>query len=268
MHRLSKKSNARVETENRLERTIAIFVLVLGLVLLLLGIIYNSTVPALAGISLTFWGAALLYIAPRAQAKQVSTELLNAIALSGMTIIEKLLFETGLSSKGVYLSPKYLKDYNSSLVFIPFKEDQTVPKPEEVDEEKPFSENPKGIFLTPPSYELSKLMEKRLETSFTRLSLDELLMKLPKLLVEDLEIAQDVDAHVQGDVVTLEITDNSLQSFCDETRKLPELHEAVGCLLSSAVACALAKSTGKPVKIESEETVQKLTRIKYLIMKA
>jgi hypothetical protein len=42
----------------------------------------------------------------------------------------------------------------------------------------------------------------------------------------------------------------------------------MGCALCSAIACALAKATGKPVTIEKEEQSQdgKTTKIQYRII--
>ena len=46
-----------------------------------------------------------------------------------------------------------------------------------------------------------------------------------------------------------------------------KMSESVGCPLCSALACALAKATGKPVTIENEEQDGKTTKIQYRIMK-
>jgi hypothetical protein len=53
-------------------------------------------------------------------------------------------------------------------MFIPSKNNKALPKPEEINEEKLFSENPEGLFITPPGLALSKLFEKELGTSFTK----------------------------------------------------------------------------------------------------
>jgi hypothetical protein len=47
-------------------------------------------------------------------------------------------------------------------------------------------------------------------------------------------------------------TNHIFKDLCEQTRKLPRTHEKVGCPLSSAIACALAKVAGKPVIIERE----------------
>jgi hypothetical protein len=135
-------------------------------------------------------------------------------------------------------------------VYIPSKNDKALPKLEEISEEKLFSENPEGLFITPHGLALSKLFEKELGTSFTKTDINYIQNNLPKLLIEDLEIAEDVEIEAE------------------ETRKLPKTHEALGCPLTSAIACALAKTTGKPITIEKEEQVEdgKTTKIQYRIL--
>jgi len=111
----------------------------------------------------------------------------------------------------------------------------------------------------------SKLFEKELGMSFTKTDLNVLKKELPRLLIEDLEIAQDVEIESQGNIITIEATNSIFDKLCDETRKLEKTHAAVGCVFSSALACAIAKSTGKPVAIEKEELVNegKTTKIEF-----
>jgi hydroxymethylpyrimidine/phosphomethylpyrimidine kinase len=57
------------------------------------------------------------------------------------------------------------------------------------------------------------------------------------------------------------------EGLCKETRKLERTHETVGCPLSSAIACALAKATGKPITIEKElQDPDGSTRIQYRLL--
>ncbi|MDI6691056.1 MAG: hypothetical protein QME50_04195, partial [Candidatus Bathyarchaeota archaeon] len=225
-----------------------------------------SSILAFIGLGLTFWGALLLYITPT---RYVKLDLLNAIAPSTLANIEKMLTNSKLNEKGIYLPPKYLRDFESSLVFIPSKNNKTLPRPEEIDEEKIYSKNPEGIFLTPPGLALSKLFEKELGTSFTKTDLNYIQNNLPKLLIEDMEIAENVEVEIKDNLITVEIANHIFSEICQETRKFPKTHETIGCTLSSAIACALAKATGKLITIENEEQSQdgKTTKIQYLILK-
>jgi len=235
-----------------------------GIVALALSINFASSILAFIGLGLTFWGALLLYMTP---SRHVSLELLNATATTTITNIEKILTYFNPEGKGVYLPPKYLKDFESSLIFIPLQAEQALPKPEEVEEEKLYSKNPRGILLEPPGLALSKLFEEKLGTSFTKTDLNYLQEKLPKLFIEDMEMVENINALKESNTITIEITNYIFKDICKETRKHPKIHESIGCLLCSGIACALAKATGKPITIEREEQSQdgKTTKIQYHI---
>ena len=249
----------------KINRIIAFAMLILGIISLVASAFNASSILAFLGLGLTFWGAILLYITPT---KHVKLELLNATAHSALANIEKVITNAKLNGKGIYLPPKYLKDLESSLIFIPSKADQLPPKPEEIDEEKLYSEKQKGMFLTPPGVALSKLFEKTLGTSFTRTRPNYLQRNLPKLFIKTLKIAEDIDVKTENNTITIEITNHIFNEICQETRKHQKTSESIGCPLCSALACALAKATGKPITIENEKQSQdgKTTEIQYRII--
>jgi len=258
-------SNFKNETRARrfpTERIVAYGMLGVGSTLIATSLFYGSSLSAIMGLALTFWGAILLYVVP---GKHVPLELLNAAAASTMVNVEKVLNESEIKGTGVYLPPKYLEDFESSLVFIPKETGNRLPSSQEVDAGKLHSGSPNGVFLTPPGLALSKLFEKELGMSFTKADLNVLKKELPRLLIEDLGIAEDVEIESQGNIMTIEVTNNIFNKLCDETRKLEKTHAAVGCVFSSALACAIAKATGKPVVIQKEELLNKgkTTRIEF-----
>jgi hypothetical protein len=209
------------------------------------------------------WGALLFYLTPT---KYVNLELLSATSSSSFANIERVLSSNEVYCKGIYLPPKRLKDYQSSLVFIPRKADEPLPKPEETDQEKVHTENPGGLFLTPPGLALSRLFEKKLQTSFTEVGLPYVQKELPRLF-EELEITKNMGVKSEGNTVDVEMSNHIFKNLCEETRKFPKTHETVGCPLSSAIACVLAKTTGRPVTIEKEmQNLDGSTRIKYRLL--
>jgi hypothetical protein len=256
----------RLESEMKfpnLYRLVPYALLALGLVSLLMSSFSVSYELAFVGLGLTFWGALLLYLTP---IKHVRLELLTASASSSLINIEKTLTNTEFHGKGIHLPPKRLKDYESSLIFIPAKPSEPLPNPEDIDEARPFSKNPRGIFLTPPGLALSKLFERTLGKSFTETDLNHIQKTLPKLF-DELGITKNMDIQLEGNTVTVEMTNHIFKDLCLETKKLPKTHEAVGCPFSSAIACALAKATGKPVTIEKElQNLDGSTRIQYRLL--
>ena len=231
---------------------IAYAMFTLGLISLAASALYTSSVLVFIGLGLTFWSIILLYITPT---KHVKLELLNATAHPTATYIEKVIANVKPKGKAVYLPPKYLEDYESTIIFIPVKADQTLPR----------SRGEKGVvgmFLTPPGLALSKMFEETLGTSFTRTDLNYLQKNLPKLFIKTLKIAEDIDFKTENNTITIEITNHVFNEICQETRKHQKISESIGCPLCSA----LAKATGKPITIETEEQDGKTTKIQYCIM--
>jgi hypothetical protein len=258
-------SPTRISCQFRINKMIAWTILATGIMSLVISVFFFSSPLAIIGLTLTFWGAVLLYITP---SRHVSVEIMTTAISSTLANIEKVINDLSLRGKGVYLPPRYLKDFESSLVFVPLKINQRLLTCEEVSEDKLRSNNPEGIFLVPPGLALSKLFEKDLETSFTRRDLNFVREKLPSLLVEDMEIAEKVEIEIHDNMISVELRNHIFDKICQETRRLPKTHEQVGCLLSSAIACVFAKAVGEPVTIEKEElsSDEKTTNIQFRVL--
>jgi hypothetical protein len=224
--------------------------LFLGIMLVVASAFSLSSFLAILGVATLFFGIILIYLAP---VKHVPLSLLNAASISSVSNTERILIEMDLKEKGRYLPPSLLPDFDSSIVFIPEYSTQSSPKPEEVEIRKLSLTNQRSIFITPPGLALSKLLEKAMGFSFTKTDLNFVVQKFSKLIVEDLELAIAANLHVQNNSVILELNGSVLQEICQETKKLPKTHSQVGCLFSSAVACVLAKASGKVVTIEKDE---------------
>jgi hypothetical protein len=250
---MSSKQEPRSLTRFRTNRLIAFTMLALGITLIGLSVFYYSSVSSIIGLALTFWGALLLYITPT---KHVPLQLLNAVATASITDIERLLEESGLKEKGIYLPPKHLADYESSLIFIPKKKGSNLPTSEQTSSKKFYCEKPPGALFTPPGLALSKLFEKEFGKSFTKTDLKTLKENLPKLLVEDLEIAEQVQVNQENNMVKILARNTVLNQICAETKNLQRVHNLIGSILGSALACIFAKSAGKPVTIENEELTE------------
>lgn len=245
---------------------IVVFALIaIGIVCVGLSAFYASSYLAILGVSFIFWGGILLYITP---SKHVPITFLTASTTTSMSNIERVLSELKFTEKGICLPPKNLQDPESSLVFIPKASKQGLPQPEETKMTELLSNKRDGLFLTPPGFALSKLFEQKLGVSFTKTDLSHIQKNLPKLLIDDMEIAENLQIQVQDNKVIFEITGNVFKEDCQETQKFPKTHNAIGCLLSSSLACALAKATGKAISIENEELSKdgKATKIEYQIM--
>jgi hypothetical protein len=239
-----------------------------GAIALAFSVNYNSSILAFIGLGLIFWGVILFYVRPENYVKEA---LLDKTTLPSLTNLNEIVREIGYKGKGVYLSPKYFKSFESSKVYISAGEDMKLPPPEKTlaEEDRMFIKDPNGALLTPPGIELKRLFEKTLGTNFTRVDLQFIEQNTPKLLVEDLEIAQDVEMEHENDRVFVKIENSIYQTVCKEAKKLSKIYSSLGCPLCSAIACALAEATGRSVVIEKEETSDEnqTTKIEYRLLK-
>jgi hypothetical protein len=238
-------------------------ILLLGIGLFAFSAFLVSSFLAIIGVAFIFVGAILIYITP---SKYVSQILLFASAEAVASNIERLISEENLCERGIYLPPKNLENIESSLVFIPRSLQTQLPSPEETNE-KLFTNKKTGVLITPPGMALSHLFEGEQGFSFTKTNLKQIQNNLPKLIVEDLELAEKVEIQIQVNNLIVVITNSIFNGVCIQTDSQPKTHRQVGCILSSAIACTLAKATGKPITIQSEYRDQKTktTHVEYQI---
>lgn len=217
----------------------------IGMFFVVFSALIVSSFLAILGIAIICWVIILLYITP---IKHVPITLLTASTISAAANIERILENTNMLMKGKYLPPTLLKDFESSFIYIS-EQEVSLSKPQELQEE-----NTRGFnFITPPGLALSKLFEQQIGTSFSKTDLKFIQEKLPRVFVEDMELAQAVDIQVNNNTVRVELKSSVLLDVCIATRSLPRTHSQVGCLLSSALACVLAKVSGKVVTIEKDD---------------
>ena len=196
-------------------------------------------------------------------------KLLNASAEAAVINIERLISEPYLTEKGIYLPPKNLKNNTDSLVFIPETPKTPIPTLEETNEKLLTNPNEKtGVLVTPPGATLSRLFEEELGFSFTKIDLNQIQNRLPKILVEDMELAENAQVQIQGNTVILEITGSIFNEICHKPIPNQKPTNKSAVFLSSAIACTLAKATGKPLTIQNETRNQetKTTHIEYQIL--
>jgi len=259
--------------------------LLLGIVALLTSIVYTSSILAFIGLGLAFWGAILLYVEPEEHIKKV---ILDASILPPLTTLNQIIQELGYKGDVTYLPPRYFQNPENSKVYIPKQKDAYLPTPEQIQrcENQTFVKSPQGILLTPPGAELTRLFEKRLKTSFNKVDLNYLQQNLPRLFIEDLEIAENLEMEilprqvlartsdssslVQAEYYTVHvrITDPICREICEESNKLIHICGRIGCPICSSIGCALTKATGAPVMIEIAQTSkdEKTIEVDYRVL--
>lgn len=223
-----------------------------GVVTVAIAISANSSVLILLGLGALFWGVVLLYIKP---GKYVKENLFEKTAVQLFEDLGHVIQGMGYKGRAIFLPPT-LNDLESCRVYIRTKGSNELPSPEEraAGENAPFSRisGGKGILLEPTGVQLAKLIEEKISKNLEKSDLEYLRQRLPKVLIEDLEIAQNVEIEALNPRFCVSIKGSIYGSVCKETRKSSEFCTSVGCPLCSAIACLLAKSTRKPVIIEKD----------------
>ena len=251
-------------------RLVRWLLLALGLTALAISIIYESTILAFIGLGLTFWGILSLYISLERYVKQT---ILTSTTIPSLMNLDQILSELKYEGKPIYLPPKYSRNFETTRIFIAKNKRSKLPTAEEIQQqgEKIFLKDPEAALITPLGLSLSKLFEKTLGTTFTKADLEYLQQNLPKLLIEDLEIAENVEIEtkykdtdeitdsvsenrIKNAIVHVKITNSIFKDICKENRKLSHICSTIGCPLCSAIACALTKATGEPIVMERFQT--------------
>jgi hypothetical protein len=240
--------------------------LLVGTISLVASLIYVSSILAFIGLGLIFWGAVLLYIKPEEYARKT---LLEA-ALSPLLItLDQMIQELGYKGDTTYLPPKYFANPETTRMWISTHKQASLPTPEETQlhEDQPAARTTQGLLLTPPGIELSRLLEKSLGKSFIKTDLKSLEQKLPELFIEKLEIAESLElelendasdpkegnstflTHVKNTTIHARITKPIYSNTFQEAEEPSQPVGSLTCPVCSAIALAITKATGKPVRI-------------------
>jgi len=278
------KSATKTRTRSS-AKAAGIIVLALGSIGLAVSILYVSTILALIGLGLVFWGVTLTYIQTE---EYVRESVLDATETSLLKTLSQTLQELDYRGRAVYLPPKYLNDPETTKAYVPKYDGGRLPSPDQVQklEAQASARTSQGILITPPGAELTALFESKLETSFTRIDLDHLEQNLLKVLTEDLEIASNLEIQtgptqgsnpegnpmtqtaVENNRIHMKITSSVYKNSRREIGGIMKTSSTLGSPLTSAIACALAKATGRPIVIENEETSEdgKTIDLEYRIL--
>jgi hypothetical protein len=215
----------------------------------------DLTIPVLIGLGLVLWGIITRYITSQ---EYVKKEFLVSLAIANYSSIDRVFKEMGIVQRAIYLPAQYLNDIESNIVFLTKNINDKLPSSERVMLEDQVNVGvEKGKLLLPPGHGLTKLIEKCMRKSFTKVDLSFLIQNLRKVVIDDLELVKDFRIKAQNNSVQILFEDAIFGDvgLYDEGR-FSKIIELVGCPFSSAVACALAKATGKPTAISQYQRLK------------
>jgi len=240
--------------------------LLLGTISLVASIGYNSSILAFIGLGLVFWGAILLYVKPEEYTRKT---LLEATLSPSLITLNQMIQEFGYKGDATYLPPKYFANPETTKICISKYKYGSLPTPEQTQpyEDQPVARTKQGLLLTPPGIQLSRLLEKSLGKSFIQTDLESLQQDLPELFVEKLEIAENLELQAENDTsktkkgnpasltqvrnttVHARITKPLYGNAFKGAENPSQITGSIMCPVCSAIAIALTKATGKPVRI-------------------
>jgi hypothetical protein len=230
-------------------RLVSFIMITTGTAALLISIFSSITILALIGLGLIFWGILFIYIRTGEHTYHPS---FSPVEPSPETAtLDQIKQELGFEGKPIYLPPKYFINSEKQKAYISKDAETKLPTPETIQkqESQVFTANPIGMLVTAPGSDLVKLWESKLKTNFTRTNLQLLSEMLPKIIIEDLELAQNFE--IENDTNTVKV---KIEKVITRTPAQMEQHESsFGTPLASAIAIALAKSSGHPVTIDNQQ---------------
>lgn len=235
---------------------IGIAFMVPGVLSLIFSILNDIQILAFIGLGLTFWGALFIFVRP---IRYVRSSLLDSTAISAYSTIDRIVKDLKYKGKSYYIPPyprevylpEHLKGLKDMIVFISADNSSGMPSIEEMAESKFLLENPKGICWIPPGLGLLTQFEKELRTDITKLQLNELCETIPQLILENFQLAKEIEMKPEKNQVYLKIFDSIYKGLYSGEENLESVH-FLGCPLVSAIAGAIAKTTGKIVTIHQD----------------
>jgi hypothetical protein len=252
-----KSLERQVQTIRRSTIRIGLVFAVPGILSLAYSVLRQSQVLAFIGLGLTFWGALFFLVRP---VMYVRGSLLNTASTPLYSTIDRILNDLRYGGRGLYVPPypkraylpEHLMGLKETVVFISAGSDSSSLPVEEMATGKFMTQNPKGMLFIPPGLGLMEQLEKSSRTDFTKMSLEDLCASLPQLIMENFQLAKEIEMRTEKGQVYLKTTDSIYTAlYRDETLKSLKL---LGCPLASAVACAIAKTTGKTVSLQKTST--------------
>jgi hypothetical protein len=250
---MGSKNNSRSKDTDR-QVSVGIFLTTMGVLVVLLSYLMGI-VPMLAfGLASFLVGILILYLPGRSVS--VAGRLATDSSLPSLVNTEKLLEDLDLDERGIYIPASGLGV--CPRVFVPLADTQATRQPPVglVNSRRIFvtvGRNPedRGVLLDAPGSQILIALEQSLRIDLAKTKLENLNVDLNSGL-KSLGIAKVISFEQQDNNVRIQV---ELISFVDLEQKLrnvaPRLVAQVGTPVSSAVAAAVSKATGKYVTLKS-----------------
>jgi hypothetical protein len=227
------------------------FLILAGTAALIISIATSEITLAFIGLGLLFWGTTFTYIRTEEYVKKSVLEKI----ISQDDTLNRTLKELGFNSKPFYLPPRYFKEpQNHPKAYISKQYPAIIPRPEEIREhESQFHFKSRfGALFTPSGAQLEKLIERTLRKDLSGVDIQYLQMNLSKALIENLELVKKMDVEVEWDILRVKLREPACAGLVVSETSIDSPNYLVDPPLSSAIACAIAKSADRVVTIQNQ----------------
>ncbi|TRO47898.1 hypothetical protein E2P60_02155 [Candidatus Bathyarchaeota archaeon] len=256
---------------NHKSATIGKIFLVAGIIALLFSIYSGSQIMALVGLGLTFWAAVFFLVSP---IRYVDSTILASTTATMYQAIDRTLSDYKYRGKGYYLPPysqeeylpENLKGLRETTAFISFSQDATMPAIDDIAQSKFLLVSKKGVLVTPPGLGLLIETEKNMPPT-TKMGINDLFESISTIISERFGLAREIKLNAETERVNLKIHGSLYMDLYNPRVKLESI-ELLGCPITSAIACAIAKHVGRPVKIQQIKVFleDQTTEVEYQII--
>ena len=216
-----------------------------------LSFLANSSILAVVGLGLIFWGIIFALIK---EENSVRKSLVDAAVISSTSALNAIIKELGVKGMAVYMPPQYLLKPGDNLVCLLKETESILPTVDEIRRHAviavPFDTG-SAVVLTPTGNELTRLLERVLRTSLVEMNMNDVRDRLPRVMVENLEMVEKMEIEVDGESVVVKLVRPFLGGRHWEESSLSDSVRPSGNPLSSALACVFAKASAHPTIVKS-----------------
>lgn len=225
-----------------------------GAISLIVSFFNGSAILAFIGLGLIFWGLIFLSLKPK---RYVEGFMLESVAISEYSTIDRIIRDFKYEGNGYYVPPfpsvarvpEFLRALSDSVVFVSAKKDFEIPSVKSMVEGKFLLSKSRGVFVSPPGFDLLIQIENQSRISLAPMDPAQICEILSRYVTENFSLAKTMEIQRSENEVTLKLSDSMFTELYYPEKNLVSVG-LIGCPIVSALACALALSTGRFVTVD------------------
>jgi len=253
--------NKEIKSKNSFYQNIGYVLLTVGLISLGFSIVHESSILAFIGIAFNLWGIMFLYVK---STKYVREDIVKSSIIDLKTNLEEIIHLLDYKGTPTYFTLNTLEGVSNVLVQISKNSNPNYIHTTQSNKIA-IQETPPALIIKPPGHELSKLIEKELNTNFLVTDFNYISNNLEKVIVEELELAKYFKIEKESSTIKTYIKNGFFEDYTN-MHIIDKSKLILGDPLTSAIACILSFITYHPIIIKSIEKVGDETITTYEII--